>query len=1124
MSYIKLEANSSTEVLVRQPDNSLSKSAVWVERDNFYCADDQKADKELFGLFSVDTEFENGDDPVTDEDIRKGRATNTTLSYQFCCRIYDKRKAAVVEWSGICFPEDGQRLRLSDILIYALHEGLSQGLFTKAPLSWYFVAHFTRADLPAFADFKTINQLVTAVRGTFISVGNSIPLLVDFGDKKPPLKISFKMRDTILLLPEGSKSLKAMGDMIGFPKIELDPDPVVDRALKSQMRKVMDSDPELFDRYAINDAIVAARYADIVMQRSKDTIGKFALPVTLTGNAVDLLQKMWADEKLNYLDIMGKEVIKTKIWDRKLQRYRHVAQEVFIDVIDVYMGMVTEAYHGGRGEQYWFGPSYEADWTDYDLSGAYPTAMGLIRTADWVNAKPLIDLKGLDLDSLGAICVDFEFPAHVRFPTLPVRTANGLIFPLTGRSTCAAPEIILAQNLGAKLRLVYGVLVPYKDDKSIFGDFIKYCITKRYQATPKSVDAKFWKEYSNATYGKTAQGLREKRAYDNREDVTKPLPPSAITNAFFASFITSFVRAALGEILNSLPDTVCVFSCTTDGFLTDATQAEIDAASGGPICSMFAASRENLTGKPTVLEIKHKVRRLVGWRTRGQATLIPGNSATDPDSNIVLAKGGIWTTIDRDTVELQNEYIIDTFLSRTAESTIRVISKTGIRDIVRYGADLVEKVRSKRLNMEYDWKRRPASTSEAADLGHLCFSTQPWESVAQFNTVRDQWEAYVKTGSKPQKTIADFRAFATVLLTQTILLNSDSKYLSKENPDLKRLRQRLTSAWRHSAAGLVWKDQSVSATGFATILTDCGLACTRADVENGARKSFIAKTTPPTPAVLEVLNILKVHFPALMVDELVADATKSGAINLLPTLSAPDRFIRKAAAKGNLSTTCKLGEAGSRSPISRPTAYHEAGHAVAAYLCGVHIDSIYVVPRGQAAAPAPDGVSGGVAGGMVSALCVANPEIVMEELKVHPYRRNDLWEAACVPIFVLGAGAAAEARYSHRRLLDMWCSVCANEDYAGAFNALVPFTSDDDVAIDKIEEMWSGCAGQFRQYDVWNAVKALAEHIVNVGGYVDGLAVTNIIGTHLSGLNIMHFSFQFYTMPRRVMSPRARVC
>ncbi len=126
----------------------------------------------------------------------------------------------------------------------------------------------------------------------------------------------------------------------------------------------------------------------------------------------------------------------------------------------------------------------------------------------------------------------------------------------------------------------------------MFGSFIKDCIEKRKQHPKKSFEAMFWKEIANSTYGKTAQGLREKRVYDMRDQTMKALPPSAITNPFFASYITSFVRAVLGEIINRIPPDKVVFSATTDGFITDAVHKEIEGAQGGTLATLFMQAQE----------------------------------------------------------------------------------------------------------------------------------------------------------------------------------------------------------------------------------------------------------------------------------------------------------------------------------------------------------------------------------------------------------------------------------------------------------------------------------------------------------------------------------------------------
>lgn len=185
--------------------------------------------------------------------------------------------------------------------------------------------------------------------------------------------------------------------------------------------------------------------------------------------------------------------------------------------------------------------------------------MALIGLADWKNARVSTKVADFTPLTLGVAQVEFTFPKSVRFPTLPVRTENGLVFPRRGTSDCAAPEIALALSLGAKLTIRHGVIIPTDLSKPIFNGFIGYCINKRKSYPKGSLRNLFWKELSNSSYGKTAQGLREKRVYDLRDRDTKPLPPSKITNPFFAAYITSFVRATLGEIINALPAEVCVF-------------------------------------------------------------------------------------------------------------------------------------------------------------------------------------------------------------------------------------------------------------------------------------------------------------------------------------------------------------------------------------------------------------------------------------------------------------------------------------------------------------------------------------------------------------------------------------
>ncbi|HHO0940423.1 TPA: hypothetical protein ACRTTK_004521, partial [Aeromonas hydrophila] len=71
---------------------------------------------------------------------------------------------------------------------------------------------------------------------------------------------------------------------------------------------------------------------------------------------------------------------------------------------------------------------------------------------------------------------------------------------------------------------------------------------KRQSYVKKSFEELLWKEIGNSLYGKLAQGLRGKSAFDTSSGLSKPIERSAITNAFFAAHTTGLIRAVLGKV------------------------------------------------------------------------------------------------------------------------------------------------------------------------------------------------------------------------------------------------------------------------------------------------------------------------------------------------------------------------------------------------------------------------------------------------------------------------------------------------------------------------------------------------------------------------------------------------
>jgi DNA polymerase type B, organellar and viral len=826
------------------------------------------SDSEDFMTICFDTEFVGPPEAMTRDDILAGKAKYSVLSYQFHCRT-----ASGEQWSGIICPDDDKRITLGEFIVFALGSGVKEHQIVL-PRHFSLVGHFTRADIPAFADFEDLQRSLSNVRNTFVTTDRRLKFALDNG-----VKLTASLRDTMLLSPGDSKSLDAIGEMLGIPKILLRNDSRDERQAKKRMDLVRSGEWPLFRRYAIHDATICSDFTWQIIDQYERLTGTKRIPVTLTSIGIDRLMASWKQQGLDAEAVVGRESHRQKRWHDNLGHY--ITSNVNVLSVDCaeHERLASEAYHGGRSEQFWFGPGFRADWVDYDLASAYPTAMSKIGKPDWSCIKVTNDPHEFGIDTLGCARVQFEFPESVRYPTLPVRTANGLIFPQKGESHCAAPEIYLAMRLGAKVTIKHGIIVPTDASTPIFGPFIRHCLDQRKQHPKGSFHNLFWKETANAIYGKTAQGLLGKRVYVMNAGGTQPLPPSKITNPYFAAYITSYVRAVLGEIINRLPASVCIFSCTTDGFISNASPSDIAQAQLGPLGISFSAAREVLTGGRSVLEAKHKIAVPLGWKIRGQATLVEGEPVEgEPGFNIVLAKGGIHLDQDFDTLFARNAEIVRMFFDRRPHDEIVFSALTGIRDIVEHGADLVAKRIKRRLNMEYDWKRRPLATTDHPGYSHLCFSTAPWETVEQFQSMRYLFERYSSKHPVSLKTAADFEQLAYYVESYNRLPEAERKSLRKDRTDLRKLRSVLSAARHSKEFGLAEIEGVRTAQQFAALLESCGIPCTRADAENGKRKSVARHSVPETDRAVAAVKRLGELLPALEGSELFAIVTPAFSI------------------------------------------------------------------------------------------------------------------------------------------------------------------------------------------------------------------------------------------------------
>ena len=883
-------------------------------------------------IIGFDTEYEREAFENADGEIE---LRNKVLSYQYSCHIVSPDNADdEPQWSGIVLPKgrkDEDRLYLAEFVEHAVRAGFHAHPDLMVPVDVYLVAHFTRADVPGFKDFKDEasrdDMKLENVRNLFMNIVDDIQVHLGPDNALMNVCLNVKIRDTIALAPAGAKSLAKLGEILDFKKLTLSDDPDEELHFKKNMSQFMEANWAAFREYAIRDAEVCAQYTIKMMRLYFEKTGKFKLPITLTSIGVDLIQKYWKSHAIDPNYIVGKEVLTEKRWSPKTGKYFTSRKTVPLKKLFWSEDFFTECYHGGRNEQFWFGPAPKGVWYDYDLTSAYPSAMALIGEPDWSSIRNIQDTNELFSEELspGDLAfanVDFEFPEDVRFPVLPVRTENGLLFPRRGNSTTHVSEIFLARTLGADIKLIEGRRVDSIrtrggrdiEPKLPFAGFARHCIMERAKYPKKTLNNLFWKELVNSTYGKTAQGLRERRIYDLRDAETKPLEPSKITNPVYAAFITAFCRGVLSEVMNALPEDVSIFSVTTDGFLTTATDQQMQEAATGFLGRTYMASRYRLAVGDTdpdeirtkIYEVKHVIRQPLGWRTRGQATLEPSQiedwegteMVPKEDEKIVLAKGGIKLAAHLSKKE-QNAEILRFFFERKPTDKMDVVLGAGIREMYEEGKDFVDKTMTKRLSMEFDWKRRPHTAGEVSvsvtgqrAYDHLAFSTQQWDNVDQFNTVRAIWSDYNKQSPHCLKTLADYQAWAEYFESALAAQGPAKAYLAKEDGILKRVRRDLIIAHKLRKAGThelnpesfgnkdIVASYKLKAREFAHILeTGFGIPCSTVDVNNTRKKTvFIPHQVPNCTLAVERLEAIKRDlFPHLDIDQFL---TPKAAFNL----------------------------------------------------------------------------------------------------------------------------------------------------------------------------------------------------------------------------------------------------
>lgn len=639
--------------------------------------------------------------------------------------------------------------------------------------------HYGSADLTTFrTDGHVVDHLplLTSAAGGLVTL---LPFRMQRGDRDARWwqSMSVSVRDTMSQAPAGGKSLRALGDACGVPKLEV-PDGWI-----SNMTAYRRSHLEDFLEYGINDSVIVVEYLARLW-------GDGVLPpITLSGGAASALvasggaylgSSSPSDFRRAFSGLVDEDegVDVVEEGDR-LSYYAKRSRNPVDGAAAQLSAAYASAYHGGLNSCPMPG-YYPVPTVDVDAQNAYPTAMALVRDLDWdagviedVIHERALGLKDVPTPTTPFVgFVSFEFPSHVSHPSLPIVADGTLVYPRTSEGTAGAwvcgPELWLALQLGAEVFCQIGYLareVPAPDGgpSLVLRHGVKALIDDRGTAKrvfgKGSLEEKTLKTAVNSIYGKTAQDVAEQRSWNARAQEMDNVGGSSITSPYHASMTTSLVRAQLLAAMNQIGDLGGhVYSVTTDGFITDRSVDEVNDLDLYGLTEMLRESRSSLTGDPTIWEGKHEQEDLVNFTTRGNVSLSLGGVCAH---NGLKAPKGIVTDSAED-----REYLLGAVITREERVPNPYTRFPSFQELSRVEgrADFLPSVVERSVSMDYDLKRRPVMASMTPETPALpdgttweiaTFATEPWETVGDCLRARQIAREMAQSGCL--RTVAQWR-------------------------------------------------------------------------------------------------------------------------------------------------------------------------------------------------------------------------------------------------------------------------------------------------------------------------------------------------------------------------------
>lgn len=605
----------------------------------------------------------------------------------------------------------------------------------------YICMHESSADLSVLKDFNVFKENMDIVSRSFVTINK--PLIIEGCSSK------IHIRDTILIAPMGAKSLAGVGNIYGdgYRKIDIG-------NYRGSMRKLLEDNKELFEKYALQDSIITHKHA-CSMETLNFSVGKIGVPLTISGIGKSYVLKEWLKNDYKGYQPRDGLVLGNLASLTTPKGARSVGISNFIIPF-------VSSYRGGRNESFMYGIDHikeKRSWIDYDLTSCYTTVMSILGQPDYNNAVHIHNetVKRMSTEDLIlnyiVLDVEFKFKNTVKYPCIPTRVDDDIdIYPREGRSTITGSEYLVARSMGCFLHVKSGVMVPFikynKKDKVLsistyngpFMNIVKTLQRKRRDYPKKSFYNYMYKEIGNSIYGQIAMGISGKKSFDIKTKSHVSIQGGILANPILSSYITGFTRALIGECLNNIQQlNGKIVSVTTDGFITDINDLEN---------KMLSLCKDNIN----CLKLYRDVRRFLTTFEEDSKSEINENALEIKNIEVLgiiscktraqlgFSDGGISALSGFQTRNLDKSFLIKEISSLFIDNN-RVFEfiQTGLRsanDIYKHGGHVVQKHSDRSFSIEYDNRRRILDNSDSIYNNVILLDSLPWQRVTDYGKIR----------------------------------------------------------------------------------------------------------------------------------------------------------------------------------------------------------------------------------------------------------------------------------------------------------------------------------------------------------------------------------------------------